>query len=97
MKVRDYFVQGRREWVRLHEIGGKEHEVPCHHNLEQYLDEYIADAGIAGEQLLSRLISLLPVSNAGRVSNPKMYFYHVSKQATSVAISASKRAGGRTA
>jgi hypothetical protein len=25
MKVRDYFVQGRRGWVRLHEKGGKEH------------------------------------------------------------------------
>jgi hypothetical protein len=29
--------------------GGKEHEVPCHHSLEQYLDEYIPSAGIAGE------------------------------------------------
>ena len=47
MKVRDYFVQGRRGWVRLHEKGGKEHEVPCHHNLERYLDDYIAGAGIA--------------------------------------------------
>src|SRR5260370_37109369 len=28
MKVRDYFVQGRRGWVRLHEKGGKEHELP---------------------------------------------------------------------
>lgn len=46
MKVRDYFVQGRRGWVRLHEKGGKEHELPCHHNLELYLDEYIAAAGI---------------------------------------------------
>ncbi len=46
MKVGDYFVQGRRGWVRLHEKGGKHHEVPCHHNLEQYLDEYIAAAGI---------------------------------------------------
>jgi len=33
--------------VRLHEKGGKEHEVPCYHNLERYLDEYIAAAGIA--------------------------------------------------
>jgi integrase/recombinase XerD len=39
MQVSDYFVQGRRGWVRLHEKGGKQHEVPCHHNLEQYLDE----------------------------------------------------------
>src|SRR5713101_3337891 len=49
MKVRDYFVQGRRGWVRLHEKGGKEHEVPCHHNLELYLDDYIVAAGIAGD------------------------------------------------
>jgi integrase len=49
MKVRDYFVQARRGWVRLHEKSGNEHEVPCHHNLEQYLDEYIAAAGIAGD------------------------------------------------
>ena len=47
MRVRDYFVQGRRGWVRLHEKGGKEHEVPCHHNLEQYLDSYLATARIA--------------------------------------------------
>ena len=41
--------QGRRGWVRLHEKGGKEHEVPCHHSLEQYLEDYIAAAGIAGD------------------------------------------------
>jgi site-specific recombinase XerD len=49
MKVDDYFVQGRRRWVRLHEKGGKEHDVPCHHNLDHFLDEYIAAAGIAGD------------------------------------------------
>jgi integrase len=32
--------------VRLHEKGGNEHEVPCHHSLEQILDEYLAVAGI---------------------------------------------------
>lgn len=49
MKVKDYFTQGRRGWVRLHEKGGKEHEVPCHHTLEKLLDEYIAGADIAGD------------------------------------------------
>ena len=49
MKVKDYFTQGRRGWVRLHEKGGKEHEVPCHHMLEKYLDEYVAAAQIAAE------------------------------------------------
>ncbi|WP_158933327.1 tyrosine-type recombinase/integrase [Acidisphaera sp. S103] len=49
MKVKDYFTQGRRGWVRLHEKGGNEHAVPCHHSLEQILDDYLAAAGIAGE------------------------------------------------
>jgi integrase/recombinase XerD len=49
MKVKDYYVQGRRGWVQLHEKGGKEHTVPCHHSLEQFLDEYIAAAGIGSE------------------------------------------------
>jgi site-specific recombinase XerD len=49
MKVRDYFVQGRRGWVRLDEKGGKQHELPCHHSLEKYLDEYLPAAGIADD------------------------------------------------
>jgi len=38
MTVGDYFTQGRRGRVRLHEKGGTEHEAQCHHNLETYLD-----------------------------------------------------------
>ena len=34
MKVEDVFTQNRRLWVRLHEKGGKDHAMPCHHNLE---------------------------------------------------------------
>jgi site-specific recombinase XerD len=41
MKVEDAFVNKGRLWVRLHEKGGKEHDMPCHHNLETYLTEYI--------------------------------------------------------
>ena len=36
MRVEDYFVQGRRGWVQLHEKGGKLHSLPCHHNLDTY-------------------------------------------------------------
>jgi integrase/recombinase XerD len=49
MNVGDYFTQGRRGWVRLHEKGGKEYEAPCHHKLEILLDAYLAAAGIAGD------------------------------------------------
>lgn len=44
MKVSDVFVERNRLWVRLHEKGGKRHEMPCHHTLEEYLNAYI-DAG----------------------------------------------------
>src|SRR5450631_3636642 len=47
MRVEDYYTQGRRGWVRLHEKGGKRHEMPCNHNLEAYIDAYVAAAAIA--------------------------------------------------
>jgi site-specific recombinase XerD len=49
MKVEDVYVQNRRLWVRLHEKGGKQHEMPCHHNLEAYLDAYIEGCGVADD------------------------------------------------
>src|ERR1700716_507930 len=46
MRVEDYFANGKRWWVRLHEKGGKRHEMPTHHKLEAFLDEYIKAAAI---------------------------------------------------
>jgi len=45
MNVEDYYPQGKRWWIRLHEKGGKLHEVPAHHKLEEFLDSYIEAAG----------------------------------------------------
>jgi site-specific recombinase XerD len=50
MLVEDYFENGKRWWVRLHEKGGKRHEVPAHHNLEPMLDSYLHTAGIADQR-----------------------------------------------
>jgi integrase/recombinase XerD len=50
MRVRDYYPQGKRYWIRLHEKGGKFHEVPVHHTAENYLDEYIETASIFEEK-----------------------------------------------
>lgn len=49
MRVNDVYTQDRRLWVRLHEKGGKEHTMPCHHSLEQFLHEYIETCGLANE------------------------------------------------
>jgi len=49
MKVEDVYIQKRRTWVRLHEKGGKRHEMPCHHNLDAYLHAYIDTVGLGGK------------------------------------------------
>jgi site-specific recombinase XerD len=46
MNVEDYYPRGKCWRVRLHEKGGKRHEIPAHHLLEQYLDSYVRGAGI---------------------------------------------------
>jgi integrase len=50
MRVEDYYQNGKRWWFRLHEKGGKRHEVPAHHNAEAYMDAYLEAAGIVGEK-----------------------------------------------
>ena len=49
MRVEDVFVQNRRLWVRLREKGGKRHEMPCHHTLEEYLHAYLDGVGIGDD------------------------------------------------
>lgn len=44
MNLDDYYQNGKRWFVRLHEKGGKFHVMPCHHQAEEYLDAYL-DAG----------------------------------------------------
>ena len=46
MTVGDLFHERNRLWVRLNEKGGKRHEMPCHHTLEEYLTEYLERTGL---------------------------------------------------
>ena len=49
MNVEDYFQNGKRWWIRLHEKNAKRHEVPAHHSLEEYLDAYMTAANICDQ------------------------------------------------
>ncbi|SFU62934.1 tyrosine-type recombinase/integrase [Nitrosospira multiformis] len=69
MKVEDVYVQGRRTWVRLYEKGGKRHEMPCHHTLDEYLHAYMKVA------LLTEAKSILfptTLGRTGQLSNRPM-------------------------
>ena len=37
MRERQRQLRAERSWLRLHEKGGKRHEVPCHHSLDEYI------------------------------------------------------------
>jgi len=50
MKVEDLRPRGAGWTVRLHEKGGKQHSMPCHHALAEALRAYIDAAGIAEDR-----------------------------------------------
>ena len=45
MRRQDYFRQESRGWLRLHEKGGKRHDVPAHHRAAEALDDYLERPG----------------------------------------------------
>src|SRR6202158_2091786 len=46
LKVEDYFQTGKRSMIRFREKGGKETEIPVHHKLEEFLDQYLEISGL---------------------------------------------------
>ena len=50
MKVEDLRPRGAGWTIRLHEKGGKQHSMPCHHALAEALHAFIAAAGIAEDR-----------------------------------------------
>lgn len=49
MDVADYYAVGKRNWLRLQEKGGKHHEVPAHHLVQEYLDAYLQMGEISSQ------------------------------------------------
>ena len=46
LKVEDVTRRNHRLWLRLLEKGGKVHDVPCHHTLDDYLSDYLEVTGL---------------------------------------------------
>jgi integrase/recombinase XerD len=90
MKVEDYYIQSRRGWVRLHEKGGKVNELPCHHNLEQYLDEWLAVSGLGAEPAAPLFPTLRHGRLAGRTPLPQQNVYAMIQRRVAAAGIATK-------
>ncbi len=65
LDVSDYHYHGARRWFRLHEKGGREHQVPVHHRAEEYIEAYLAEVAIADGPLFR-------AGDAGRVSERRL-------------------------
>jgi len=50
MKVEDLRPKGAGWQIRLHEKGGKQHTMPCHHQLAEALHAYMDTAGLADDR-----------------------------------------------
>jgi site-specific recombinase XerD len=50
MRVEDLQSKGSGWLIRLHEKGGKQHMMPCHHSLAEALHAYITAAGIGADK-----------------------------------------------
>ena len=68
MKVEDLRPRGAGWMIRLHEKGGKEHAMPCHHALADALRAYIDAAGIADDRK-GFLFRTSPRHNANALSD----------------------------
>src|ERR1700761_1670343 len=71
MKVEDLRPKGAGWQIQLHEKGGKQHVMPCHHALAEELRAYIDAAGIA-EENKGYLFRTCPGHNANALTSMPM-------------------------
>jgi integrase len=73
--------------VRLHKKGGKVNELPCHHNLEAALDEWLIASGLAGEPDAPLFPTLRHCKLAGRTHLPQAKVHMmIQRRATAAGI-----------
>lgn len=61
MRGMDYFQQGRRWFIRLHEKNGRLHQVPAHSRLQDLMEAYLHASGTSGAPDLPLFRSFTPL------------------------------------
>ena len=90
MRRQDYFRQESRGWLRLHEKGGKRHDVPAHHRAAEALDDYLEAAG-PGEAKAPLFQSLDPAGRrlTGRALSRRLVLAMIKRRAAAADLPAS--------
>ena len=69
LKRQDLYYQGPTRWLRFHQKGGKEHEMPAHHEIEETIDEYLARVSIEDKQPLFQSVNKAGSAERARVES----------------------------
>jgi len=85
MKVGDVFEHRKRCWLRLHEKGGKRHEVPCHPQLEEYLKLWITAARLGRDKKAALFRSLGKGDRLGDKAMSRFDVFHMIKRRAAAA------------
>jgi len=85
MTVGDLFQHRKQLWLRLHEKGGKRHEVPCHPQLEEYLKLWITAAGLGRDKKAALFRSLGKGGHLGGRAMSRFDVFHMIKRRAAAA------------
>ena len=87
MRRGDYFQQGSRGWLRLHEKGGKRHDVPAHHRAAEALDNYVEAAELE-EPKATLFQSVEPAGRwlTGRVQQRRVVLAMIKRRAAAAGL-----------
>jgi site-specific recombinase XerD len=77
MKGGDVFQHRKQLSLRLHEKGGKRHEVPCHPELEMYLTAWTKAAGIGREKKAALFRSIRKGDRMGEKAMSRFDVFHM--------------------
>ena len=87
MRRQDYFQQGSRGWLRLHEKGGKRHDVPAHHRAAEALDAYLEASGLEDERAaLFQSVDLMGERLTGRALSRRVVLAMIKRRAAAAGL-----------
>ena len=86
MRRQDYFLQGSRGWLRLHEKGGKRHDVPAHHRAAEALDEYLASGLEDGRAALFQSVDRAGERLTGRPLTRRVVLAMIKRRAATAGL-----------